>query len=129
MTISGKAGRSTRQDMPNCLPAEAVFQEFTLLGFLVGDYIRGLDIPSVVSPGADEINFAGLQLADRHFVSEIDEMQIHDIFYYLLNVGVPLSPGYDIPQADISEIQFAIRRQQLLPMYIKLMISEESSLA
>ena len=57
MTISGKAGRSTRQDMPNCLPAKAVFQEFPLHGFLVGDYIRGLDIPSVVSPGADGIHF------------------------------------------------------------------------
>ena len=65
--------------------------------FFVGDYICDLDIPSVIGLDADKIYLPGAQLTDGHFISKIDKMQVHGVFYYFLNVGIPFASCDDVP--------------------------------
>ena len=66
----------------------------------------------------NEINLTVGKCSYADLVSEIFEVKIDGVFYYLLYVACAVLPGKHIAQAQVLEIVFIIGLQQTLSMYV-----------
>lgn len=76
---------------------------------LVGNEVCGLDINSRAGRlCADEIDFSGMQLADRHLKTQTNEVIIYDILDDFFDVPFAFSSGQVVPDAVVFEEKLVI---------------------